>query len=69
MLLDDAAVELARAHRLADPRTTIVKYFPGGPPIRLVQVSSSAPTAGEVLPFAFAADGLEGLITRWSSSC
>jgi hypothetical protein len=61
MTIDDVARSLAKAHRAADTGTTIIKYFPGGPKVRLVEVSSQAPTTGEVLPFEFAADPASGV--------
>jgi hypothetical protein len=56
--LKTVANELAIAHRKADPETTIIKFFPTTSPseVRLLEVSSAAPTTGEILPFRFAAD-------------
>jgi hypothetical protein len=59
---DDVAATLAQAHREADPKTNTVKYFPGGPPIRLIEVSSEAPTTGEILPFEFPEDRANGVV-------
>jgi hypothetical protein len=50
------ALELAAAHRKADPDTKVVKFFPAENEIRLLEVSDIAPTTGEILPFRFAAD-------------
>ncbi len=61
MPIDDVATELARAHRQADPATIIVKYFPDVSEIRLVEVSTEAPTTGEILPFAFGAEPANGI--------
>ena len=54
--IDQVANDLARAHREADTNTTLIKLFGSDPPdeIHLLEVSSSAPTSGEVLPFKFA---------------
>ena len=56
--LEDVARELAAAHRAADPATTEIKLFlsPQGDEIRLLEISSSAPTSGEVRPFRFGPD-------------
>ena len=55
----EVAQELARAHRLADPKTSIIKYFPPSKDkdsiLRLLEVSQSVPTVGEILPYSFAA--------------
>lgn len=61
-LLDEAK-ELASAHRKTDPSTRVVKFFPSGRPdqVRLLEVSKSAPTTGEIMPFTFAADPPHGV--------
>jgi hypothetical protein len=48
---------------MADRETVLVKYFPAaeGSEIRLLEVSRSAPTTHEVLPFGFAADHTHGI--------
>jgi hypothetical protein len=53
--LEEVARELAAAHRSSDPATTTIKLFPsnGTDEIRLLEISSLAPTTGEVLPFRF----------------
>lgn len=53
--LDEVARELAEAHREADPTTQAVYLAldPAGREIRLVEVSGSVGTTGEVLPFRF----------------
>jgi hypothetical protein len=59
----DVAKELAQSHRESDPATTVIKFFPSGQngSIRLVEVSASAPTTDEVLPFGFASDPDNGV--------
>ncbi|MCX7048173.1 MAG: hypothetical protein NTX50_22155 [Candidatus Sumerlaeota bacterium] len=51
----EVAQELANAHRQSDPETTTIKYFESAPAgeIFLLEVSDSAPTIGEILPFRF----------------
>jgi hypothetical protein len=53
--LRQVAQRLAQAHRKADPSTTTIKLIPDpkAQVIRLIEVSSTAPTTGEVLPFGF----------------
>ncbi len=60
----DEARELALAHREADPATSVVKFFHSehSDPIRLLEVSDSAPTTGEIMPFTFAANRRCGVI-------
>lgn len=55
---------LAKAHREADPSTTEVWFFPDNEQqtVRLLEVSSSVPAVGEVLPFRFEPDVEEGII-------
>jgi hypothetical protein len=59
----DEAKELAVAHRNADPATTIIKFFPTAHAgqICLLEVSGSAPTTGEVMPFTFSPDTRHGV--------
>ena len=59
----DEARELAKAHRQADPETMVIKFFPAeqAEKIRLLEVSGSAPTTGEVMPFTFPADPRRGV--------
>jgi hypothetical protein len=57
----EVAHQLAAAHRQADPTTTTVKYFPSHAVVRLLEVSASAPTTGEILPFQFDADRANGI--------
>jgi hypothetical protein len=61
--LQKNAEELAQAHRKSDPLTKVIKFFPGSTTneIRLLEVSDSAPTAGEVLPFSFRSDPSNGV--------
>lgn len=56
-------MELAQAHRHADPATLLIKFFQanGTEEIRLLEVSEAAPTTGEVLPFSFGADPARGV--------
>lgn len=51
----EVAADLARAHRQEDPATQAIYLAPGEDEIRLVEVSGSLGTAGEVLPFRFTA--------------
>ncbi len=61
--LREVALELADAHRAADPETTIVKLFssPQDDEIRLLEVSSAVPATGEALPFRFAPSPTNGI--------
>jgi len=51
------AKHLAQSHRLKDPQTTIIKFFPlaQGNEIGLLEVSGAASTTNEILPFTFRA--------------
>jgi hypothetical protein len=49
------AKELAESHRKEDPATTAVFLAEDPAEVRLVEVSGSVSSAGEVLPFRFAA--------------
>ena len=59
----DVARDLARAHRAADGHTRLIKWFPsnGSTEIRLLEVSDSAPTSGDVIPFRFRANPADGI--------
>jgi hypothetical protein len=61
--LHTVAKRLAAAHRRADKKTTTIKFFPNpdNEVIQLLEVSSAAPTTGEILPFRFAADAEHGV--------
>jgi len=61
--LKTVATNLASAHRKADTATSTIKFFPGGAQneVRLLEVSATAPTTGEVLPFGFGADVANGV--------
>ena len=61
--LSAVAQELAVAHREADTNTTTIMLFPSSQndEIHLLEVSTTAPTTGEVLPFGFAADPAHGV--------
>ena len=63
LTIDQVANDLAQAHRAADPKTTIIKHFEMNrqDEIYLLEVSASAPTSGEVLPFRFAPDPANGV--------
>jgi hypothetical protein len=50
----DVAKELAEAHRKEDPETKAVFLAENLAEVRLVEVSGSVSTSGEVLPFRFA---------------
>ncbi len=49
----DVALKLAEAHRAEDPDTKGVYLAEASDEIRLVEVSGSVETAGEVLPYRF----------------
>ncbi|MBI2389526.1 MAG: hypothetical protein HYV09_08010 [Deltaproteobacteria bacterium] len=51
----EVAKELAQAHRAEDPETKSVFLAESDTEVRLVEVSGSVGTSGEVLPFRFAA--------------
>jgi hypothetical protein len=53
---DQTAAALAAAHRAQDAGTSRIMYFPEPGVVRLLEVSTSAPTTGEILPFSFEAD-------------
>jgi hypothetical protein len=57
------ARDLAEAHRRNDPRTQSIKFVRGEreDEIRLIEVSSDAPSIGEVLPVRFRADPAQGV--------
>jgi len=59
----EEAKELAAAHRKTDPATRVVKFFPAEYPdqLRLLEVTTSVPTTGEVMPFTFSADPHHGI--------
>jgi len=61
--LREVANRLAAAHRDADVATSTIKFFPGAKQneVCLLEVSSTAPTTGEVLPFRFGADTKTGV--------
>ncbi len=61
--LKAVASDLAAAHRKADSATSTIKFFPEASQaqVRLLEVSSAAPTTGEVLPFGFGADAANGV--------
>lgn len=61
--LSDVAKELAQAHRKYDPATTLIKFFPSAQNgrIQLLEVSTSAPTTDEVLPFGYGSDPANGV--------
>ena len=60
--IPDVARELAEAHRKEDPTTTVfLAEDPGEDEVRLVEVSDSVETSGEVLPFRFAARPDQGI--------
>ena len=61
--LREVAQELAAAHRAADPETTRIKLFSSAQDdeIRLLEISTSIPTTGEILPYRFASDEANGI--------
>jgi hypothetical protein len=50
----EVAQDLARAHRAEDPETRAVFLADDATEVRLVEVSGSVGSSGEVLPFRFA---------------
>ena len=62
----DVAIDLANAHRSADPATKLIKYFPDAEAdhVCLLEVSDTAPTTNEVLKIAFAAQPKTGIDYR-----
>jgi len=61
--IETVAKELADAHRKQDPNTQVIKLIRGGieNEIRLIEVSSDAPSTGEILPVRFRADRTRGV--------
>lgn len=59
--LIDVAKELAEAHRQEDPETREVYLADGQDEVRLVEVSGSLESSGEVLPFRFQARPDQGV--------
>lgn len=57
----DVAEELAAAHKHEDPETTAVFLAAALDEVRLVEVSGSVGTSGEVLPYRFAAQPAKGI--------
>ena len=53
MTILDVALRLAEAHRKEDPATSDVFLASDDDEVRLVEVSESVGTTGEVLPFRF----------------
>ena len=55
--------DLAAAHRKADSATTTIKFFPGAKQgeVCILEVSSTAPTTGEIMPFRFGPDPANGV--------
>jgi hypothetical protein len=59
--IPDVARELAAAHQKEDPATKSVFLSEDAGEVRLVEVSESVGTSGEVLPFRFAARPDQGI--------
>src|SRR5437667_91714 len=59
--IDEVAKVLADAHRKEDPQTKVVFLSKSDQEVRLIEVSGSVGTTGEVLPFRFAASPKEGI--------
>lgn len=58
----EVAIKLAKGHRESDPSTLLIKYFPSNnKEIRLLEVSKTAPTTGEIMPFRFGPDASNGI--------
>lgn len=57
------AKKLAQGHKKFDPNTQMIKYFPSNhhKEVRLLEVSSTAPTTGEMMPFRFGPDTSQGI--------
>ncbi len=59
--IGQAAEVLAELHKKEDPSTSAVYLAEADDEIRLVEVSGSIDTAGEILPFRFAANPEAGV--------
>lgn len=62
--LKETAENLAASHRQADPKTSLVYFFPdeqAGQQIKLLEVSEAAPDTGDILPFSFNPDPKNGV--------
>jgi hypothetical protein len=61
--LEAVARDLAAAHRREDSKTSTIKFFPGAKKdeVCLLEVSATAPTTGEIMPFRFGADAANGV--------
>jgi len=59
--VEDVARALASAHQTEDPDTKEVYLSTAPDEVRLVEVSGSVDTGGEVLPFRFAAQPASGV--------
>lgn len=61
--LEAVARDLAAAHRKEDSATSTIKFFPGArqDEVCLLEISSTAPTTGEIMPFRFGADVANGV--------
>lgn len=59
--IDQVARTLAEAHRREDPATQLVLLSDDADEVRLIEVSGSVGTTGEVLPFRFTPDPLHGI--------
>jgi hypothetical protein len=57
----DVAKDLARAHRAEDPETRSIFLAENDVEVRLVEVTGSIASAGEVLPFHFLARPDQGV--------
>ena len=57
----DVALDLAKAHRKADKKTMAVFVSDDDREVRLVEVSGSVASHGEVLPFRFAPRPKDGI--------
>lgn len=53
--VEEAAIALANMHRQNDPETTDIYRIPRPDEVRLLEVTGSVGTVGELLPFRFAA--------------
>jgi len=60
---EEVAKKLAKGHKKSDPNTQIIKYFPSNhkKEVRLLEVSGTAPTTGEIMPFRFGPDTNHGI--------
>jgi hypothetical protein len=61
--LKDVAKDLADSHRKADSATITIKFFPKAKDgeVCLLEISTTAPSTGEIMPFRFESDLSRGV--------